>query len=72
MAVEDQESENKLIVQNELGQTEYRFSLGLGEKPAVGKSSRTLLKRGQKTLIRAVTHLSSPNLFVKLHFSNFT
>ena len=39
VAVEDQESENKLIVQNELGQTEYRFSLGLGEKPAVAGSN---------------------------------
>jgi len=39
VAVEDQESENKLIVQNELGQTEYRFSLGLGEKPAVEAGS---------------------------------
>jgi len=32
---EDQESENKLVVKNELGETEYRFSLGLGKKPPV-------------------------------------
>lgn len=37
--LEDQESENKLVVTNELGMTEYRFSLGLGEKPPVEASS---------------------------------
>lgn len=35
----DQNSVNKLIVKNELGETEYRFSLGVGEKPAVEANS---------------------------------
>lgn len=36
---QDQESENMLIVKNDLGETEYRFSLGLGEKPAAEAGS---------------------------------
>jgi len=35
----DQESENSLFVVNELGETEYRFTLGLGEKPAAAGSN---------------------------------
>ena len=38
----DEGSENKLIVQNELGKTEYKFRLGLGEKPPVGESVEPL------------------------------
>ena len=35
---EDQESDNVLVVQNELGETQYKFSLGVGERPPVGES----------------------------------
>merc|ERR1711974_314923 len=36
---EDQESENVLVVQNDLGETQYKFSLGVGERPPVEASS---------------------------------
>ena len=35
---EDQESENVLVVKNELGETQYKFRLGVGERPPVGES----------------------------------
>ena len=38
---EDQESENVLVVQNDLGETQYKFSLGVGERPPVGESCKT-------------------------------
>lgn len=62
VAIEDQESENKLVVKNELGQTEYRFSLGLGEKPPVGELSNTLWATsqfGQVCLCRQLTSNST-------------
>merc|ERR1719278_708773 len=36
---EDQESDNVLVVQNDLGETQYKFSLGVGERPPVEASS---------------------------------
>lgn len=36
---EDQESENVLVVQNDLGETQYKFSLGVGERPPVAGSN---------------------------------
>merc|ERR1712088_969279 len=36
---EDQESDNVLVVQNELGNATYKFSLGIGERPPVEASS---------------------------------
>jgi len=36
---EDQESENVLVVKNELGETQYKFRLGVGERPPVEASS---------------------------------
>jgi hypothetical protein len=36
---EDQESDNVLLVQNDLGETQYKFSLGVGERPPVEASS---------------------------------
>ena len=38
---EDQESDNVLVVQNDLGETQYKFSLGVGERPPVGESCKT-------------------------------
>ena len=35
---EDQESENVLVVKNDLGETQYKFRLGVGERPPVGES----------------------------------
>merc|ERR1712051_963492 len=35
----DQESDNVLVVQNDLGETQYKFSLGVGERPPVEASS---------------------------------
>ena len=40
---EDQESDNVLVVQNDLGETQYKFSLGVGERPPVGEFSKTAL-----------------------------
>jgi len=36
---EDQESENVLVVKNELGETQYKFRLGVGERPPVAGSN---------------------------------
>jgi hypothetical protein len=36
---EDQESDNVLVVKNDLGETQYKFSLGVGERPPVEASS---------------------------------
>jgi hypothetical protein len=36
---EDQESDNVLLVQNDLGETQYKFSLGVGERPPVAGSN---------------------------------
>merc|ERR1712001_47756 len=36
---EDQESDNVLVVQNDLGETQYKFSLGVGERPPVEAGS---------------------------------
>jgi len=36
---EDQESDNVLVVQNDLGETQYKFSLGIGERPPVAGSN---------------------------------
>jgi len=36
---EDQESANVLVVQNDLGETQYKFSLGAGERPPVAGSN---------------------------------
>merc|ERR1712088_1294043 len=36
---EDEESDNVLVVQNDLGETQYKFSLGVGERPPVEASS---------------------------------
>lgn len=38
---EDQESDNVLVVQNDLGETQYKFSLGVGERPPVGECCKT-------------------------------
>ena len=34
---EDVESKNVLVVQNDLGETQYEFSLGVGQRPPVGE-----------------------------------
>ena len=41
---EDEESDNVLVVQNELGNATYKFSLGVGERPPVGESCKTSLR----------------------------
>ena len=34
---EDVDSKNVLVVQNDLGETQYEFSLGVGKRPPVGE-----------------------------------
>ena len=58
---EDQESENVLVVKNELGETQYKFRLGVGERPPVGESR---CKTGQPPTFHLIVFLIEKHLIV--------
>ena len=67
---EDKEKDNVLVVKNDLGETQYKFSLGVGERPPVGESrckTRTSVQLSQFSHLIVPVKTTQSNLSPSAH-----